>query len=199
MDWRDASRTHRPRSEATKEVFRWSMSRLTQSQAIPPAEVAGGRALSSAELVDEVRLLAGRQGHRHPVLAARRSAIGLVALVLSWLMRLQLGFPGTFSFIDAEAYLPVHHHARHDHGDLPAHRAVPRRLRQLPDPADGRRPGHGVPLCEHAELLDLPARRAGAGRRASSRPAGRPAPAGRSTRRRRSSPARPAARTGASS
>jgi cytochrome c oxidase subunit 1 len=31
-------------------------------------------------------------------------AIGLVALVLSWLMRLQLGFPGTFSFIDAEHY-----------------------------------------------------------------------------------------------
>src|SRR5712675_2155457 len=33
------------------------------------------------------------------------SAIGLVALVLSWLMRLQLGFPGTFSFIDANQYL----------------------------------------------------------------------------------------------
>jgi len=32
-------------------------------------------------------------------------AIGLVALVLSWLMRLQLGFPGTFSFIDADTYL----------------------------------------------------------------------------------------------
>ena len=32
-------------------------------------------------------------------------AIGLVALVLSWLMRLQLGFPGTFSFIDADMYL----------------------------------------------------------------------------------------------
>src|SRR5256712_13160168 len=31
--------------------------------------------------------------------------IGLVALVLSWLMRLQLGFPGTFSFIDANQYL----------------------------------------------------------------------------------------------
>ena len=90
-------------------------------------------------------------------------AIGLVALVLSWLMRLQLGFPGTFSFIDAEPLPPVHHHARHDHGDLPAHGAVPRRLRQLPDPADGRRPGHGVPLCEHAELLGLPARRPGAG------------------------------------
>src|SRR5215213_4409472 len=32
------------------------------------------------------------------------TAIGLVALVLSWLMRLQLGFPGTFSFIDPNAY-----------------------------------------------------------------------------------------------
>src|SRR5258706_449966 len=31
-------------------------------------------------------------------------SIGLVALVLSWLMRLQLGFPETFSFIDAHAY-----------------------------------------------------------------------------------------------
>ena len=31
-------------------------------------------------------------------------AIGLVALVLSWLMRLQLGFPGTFDFISPEAY-----------------------------------------------------------------------------------------------
>ena len=32
------------------------------------------------------------------------TAIGLVALVLSWLMRLQLGFPGTFSFIDPTGY-----------------------------------------------------------------------------------------------
>ncbi|MGO4573965.1 cytochrome c oxidase subunit I [Microvirga sp. 2TAF3] len=31
-------------------------------------------------------------------------AVGLVALVLSWLMRLQLGFPGTFSFIDVNSY-----------------------------------------------------------------------------------------------
>ncbi|MGH6761084.1 MAG: cytochrome c oxidase subunit I [Phyllobacterium sp.] len=31
-------------------------------------------------------------------------AIGLVALVLSWLMRLQLAFPGYFEFIDAERY-----------------------------------------------------------------------------------------------
>src|SRR4029079_13590862 len=33
------------------------------------------------------------------------TAIGLVALVLSWLMRLQLGFPDTFSFIDPSYYL----------------------------------------------------------------------------------------------
>src|SRR3970040_115411 len=31
--------------------------------------------------------------------------IGLVALVLSWLMRLQLGFPNSFSFIDPSNYL----------------------------------------------------------------------------------------------
>ncbi|HEY9215331.1 MAG TPA: cbb3-type cytochrome c oxidase subunit I, partial [Ancylobacter sp.] len=31
-------------------------------------------------------------------------SIGLVALVLSWLMRLQLAFPGALSFIDADAY-----------------------------------------------------------------------------------------------
>src|SRR4030081_1916762 len=31
-------------------------------------------------------------------------SIGLVALVLSWFMRLQLGFPGVFTFITAEAY-----------------------------------------------------------------------------------------------
>src|SRR3954463_322347 len=32
-------------------------------------------------------------------------AIGMVALVLSWLMRLQLGFPGTLSIIDSSQYL----------------------------------------------------------------------------------------------
>src|SRR6476469_309973 len=36
--------------------------------------------------------------------AGTATAIGLVALVLSWLMRLQLGFPGTFDFITPEAY-----------------------------------------------------------------------------------------------
>ncbi|MFL5140890.1 MAG: cytochrome c oxidase subunit I [Microvirga sp.] len=37
--------------------------------------------------------------------ASTALAIGLVALVLSWLMRLQLGFPGAFSFIDPSQYL----------------------------------------------------------------------------------------------
>ncbi|HYZ33898.1 MAG TPA: cytochrome c oxidase subunit I [Crenalkalicoccus sp.] len=37
--------------------------------------------------------------------ALTATAIGLVALVLSWMMRLQLGFPGTFSFISPDAYL----------------------------------------------------------------------------------------------
>jgi cytochrome c oxidase subunit 1 len=36
--------------------------------------------------------------------AATAIAIGVVALVLSWLMRLQLGFPGKFSFIDQNNY-----------------------------------------------------------------------------------------------
>src|SRR5246127_1876526 len=43
----------------------------------------------------------------HKVIAVQYSltaiAIGLVALVLSWLMRLQLGFPGLLSFIDANS------------------------------------------------------------------------------------------------
>lgn len=34
-------------------------------------------------------------------------AIGLVALVLSWLIRLKLGFPDTFTFIDANAYYQI--------------------------------------------------------------------------------------------
>lgn len=44
----------------------------------------------------------------HKVIAVQYTltavAIGLVALVMSWLMRLQLGFPGTFSFIDPSTY-----------------------------------------------------------------------------------------------
>ena len=53
--------------------------------------------------MDEIRLLQDAK-----VIAIQYSitamAIGLVALVLSWLMRLQLGFPDTFSFIDSTQY-----------------------------------------------------------------------------------------------
>jgi len=44
----------------------------------------------------------------HKVIAVQYSTvailIGLVALVLSWLMRIQIAWPGSFEFIDAEAY-----------------------------------------------------------------------------------------------
>ena len=39
--------------------------------------------------------------------ALTASAIGLAGLALSWLMRLQLGFPDTFSFISPETYLQL--------------------------------------------------------------------------------------------
>ena len=62
-------------------------------------------------------------------------------------------------------HLPsVRDDARHDHGDLPAHRALPRWIRQLPDPADGGRARHGVPVRQHGELLGLPVRGAAARR-----------------------------------
>ena len=45
----------------------------------------------------------------HKVIAIQYSVVaifvGLVALVLSGMMRLQLGFPGTFSFIDPSTYI----------------------------------------------------------------------------------------------
>ena len=114
-------------------------------------------------LADALRLLPGRQGHRHPVRADgagdRHGGAGAVladAAAARLSRHLRLHRPA--------GLLPVHHHARDDHGGVPADRAVPRRLRQLPHPADARRAGHGVPLRQHAELLDLPARGAGAGR-----------------------------------
>ncbi len=80
------------------------MSRMTAIADVPPAEVP------------EVELYHPKSwwtryvfSQDAKVIAIQYSltatAIGLVALVLSWLMRLQLGFPGTFSFIDANQYL----------------------------------------------------------------------------------------------
>ena len=125
-------------------------------------------------------------------------AIGLVALVLSWLMRLQLGFPGTFSFIDPSQYLQF----ITMHGMIMV-------IYLLTALFLGGFGNYLIPLMvgardmvfpyvEHAELLDLSAR--GARPRGELLRAGRAdrAPAGRSTRRRRSCPARPAT-SGASS
>ena len=128
----------------------------------PAGRGSGGRALPPQELVDDLRLLAGRQDHRAAVLGHRdrhrpRRAGALLADAAAARLSRHLRLH------HARGLLPVHHHARHDHGGVPADRALPRRLRQLPDPADGRRPGHGVSLRQHAQLLDLPAGGAGAG------------------------------------
>ena len=78
-------------------------------------------------------------------------AIGMVALVLSWLMRPQLGFPGTFSFIDPNQYLQLI--TMHGMIMVIYLLTVSGRFRKLPHPADGRRAGHGFPLCQYAGLL----------------------------------------------
>ena len=91
------------------------------------------------------------------------SQIGVVALVLSWLMRLQLAFPGMFSFITPSNYYQF----ITMHGMIMVIYLLTALflggLWQLPHPADGRRARHGVPLREHAELLGLSARGAGPG------------------------------------
>ena len=72
-------------------------------------------------------------------------------------MRLQLAFPGRFSFhrcrSDYYQYITMHGMSMVVYVLTAVFLGG---LRQLPHPADGRRPGHGVPLREHAELLDLP-------------------------------------------
>ena len=75
----------------------------TQAEHVPPAEVAEVELYHPTSFVtkyvfsQDAKIIAIQY-------AFTAIAIGLVALVLSWLMRLQLGFPDAFSFIDAEAY-----------------------------------------------------------------------------------------------
>ena len=64
----------------------------------------GGRALPPEELVDDTTSSRRTPRPSPSSIPRPRSRIGMVALVLSWLMRLQLGFPGTFTFITPEAY-----------------------------------------------------------------------------------------------
>jgi cytochrome c oxidase subunit I len=72
-------------------------------EAIPPAEVADVELYHPHSWVTKYVFSQDAK-----IIAIQYSmtalGIGLVALVLSWLMRLQLGFPRSFSFIDATAY-----------------------------------------------------------------------------------------------
>ncbi|MER9326479.1 cytochrome c oxidase subunit I [Mesorhizobium sp. M0488] len=76
---------------------------ITPADAIPPAEVAEVELYhphswwTKYVFSQDAKVIAIQY-------SATATAIGLVALVLSWLMRLQLGFPGTFDFITPEAY-----------------------------------------------------------------------------------------------
>ena len=77
---------------------------IGRDDAIPPAEVADVELYHPHSWI--TRYVFSQDAK---VIAIQYSltaiGIGLVALVLSWLIRLQLGFPGTFSFIDPEMYL----------------------------------------------------------------------------------------------
>src|ERR1044072_9804359 len=79
------------------------MGDVTPSDAAPPAEVAEMELYhphswwTKYVFSQDAKVIAIQY-------SATATAIGLVALVLSWLMRLQLGFPGTFDFITPEAY-----------------------------------------------------------------------------------------------
>ncbi|MBW9062992.1 cytochrome c oxidase subunit I [Rhizobium herbae] len=77
--------------------------RSDASQAIPPAEVEDAELYHPKSwwtkyvFSQDAKIIAIQY-------SMTATAIGMVALVLSWLMRLQLGFPGTFDFIDADHY-----------------------------------------------------------------------------------------------
>src|SRR5919107_3520223 len=79
---------------------------IGRDHAIPPAEVADVELyhphswITKYVFSQDAKIIAVQY-------ALTALSIGLVALVLSWLMRLQLGFPGTFSFIDPNQYLQL--------------------------------------------------------------------------------------------
>src|SRR5215207_890578 len=79
---------------------------IGRDHAIPPAEVADVELYHPHSWITKYVFSQDAK-----VIAIQYSltamSIGMVALVLSWLMRLQLGFPGTFSFIDASQYLQL--------------------------------------------------------------------------------------------
>ena len=127
-----------------------------ESEFAPPAEVGEARALPPEDLHRQVHLEPGREGDRDPVRGHRdRDRTGRAGVLVADAPAARL--PGPCRLHHPEHLPPVGQHARDDHGHLPAHGAVPGRVRQLPDPADGRGPRHGVPVREHGQLLALPA------------------------------------------
>ena len=139
------------------------MSHVTLEDAHAAARGSRGpRTLSRPPLADEICFLSGRQGHRDPIRRdGDRYRPGGAGAVVDH--PYPVGVSRRLRLHRRDLLLSGHHHARHDYGGLHAHRDLPRRLRQLSHPADGGLEGHGFPLRQHAELLGLSARDAGAG------------------------------------
>ena len=86
-------------------------------------------------------------------------SVGIVALVLSLLFRLQLGFPDSFSLVQPnEYYQYVTMHGMIMVG-LSADSSVSRRFWKLSNPINVRCQRHGVPVPKHAQLLVLSVKR----------------------------------------
>jgi cytochrome c oxidase subunit 1 len=85
------------------EIIRMTDVPLGTAGVIPPAEVADVELYHPHSWVTKYVFSQDAK-----IIAIQYSitalSVGLIALVLSWLMRLQLGFPGVFAFIDANAY-----------------------------------------------------------------------------------------------
>ena len=73
---------------------------------------------------------------------------GLIGLVLSWMMRIQLAFPGLG---DSRTFgiLSIHYHARNDYGNLFAHRTISRRVWKSSYSTHVWSSRYGFPLCKY--------------------------------------------------
>ena len=80
---------------------------------------------------------------------------GVVGLILSWLMRLQLGFPGLAGFITAEQLLSIRYYARNDNGSLLFNCIIPRWIWKLFNTINGWCKRHGFSICKHVKFLDV--------------------------------------------
>jgi len=91
---------------------------------VPPAEVEEVELYHPKNFRREVHLEPGRQNHRHPVRDHRdRHRVGGAGAVV--VDAAAAGVPEQLLLYRPQQLPSVCHHARHDHGDLPAHRVVP--------------------------------------------------------------------------